>query len=383
MDNLRTNIKQHLNRLCLVPSRHVGSPGIAEAADYIGRTFCDYGYSHVGKESFPATGWRFGSMVFVDLDNGAYAVPGALPCFFSRSADVAGVPLWLTPAELQCLTPEMVRGKLCVVELFQGGSIRGRNGVAEDLDALGAAGAVFISPTLTHAANTKIQRSPLLRSLGAAVVEEPGAYYLARNRTHRFLLRIDADTFPCSAQNVVAIRPGSGTKRAVFGAHHDAAPLTQGACDNASGVACLLELARLLRDELPEWTFEFVSFDAEEYCIHETLPAGSEAYVRCHADRKWEFFMDFDCVGVHFGEDVLNVGRGELLPQFECIYPKRPFKNGGDERNFDRIGLPTIWFESLPMFKEFHTPMDTIETLDTDRIARCVAEAVEVVRRIC
>ena len=145
----------------------------------------------------------------------------------------------------------------------------------------------------------------------------------------------------------------------------------------------LLETARLLKDELPEWNFEFVAFDAEEYCITDSLPAGSEAFVKAHPERQWAFFMDFDCVGAHLSQELLYVGRGEQLPAFESFYPQHPIRNGGDERNFDRLGVSTLWFASCPRYQEFHTPLDTIETLDISRICRCTADAVEVVKQIC
>ena len=101
MENLRSNVEKHLHSVCLHPSRHVGSPGVKAAADYIEKTFREYGYSDVVQEKFDSTGWRFGHMIFVDLDNSSTAVPGALPCFFSRSADVEGVPLWLTEENIK------------------------------------------------------------------------------------------------------------------------------------------------------------------------------------------------------------------------------------------------------------------------------------------
>lgn len=382
MKNLFGNIERHLHRLCLVPSRHIGSPGAADAAAYIGNTFRSYGYLQTEQEPFPATGWRFGSMIFADLDAGSPDVPGVLPCFFSRSAEVTGTPLWLTERELEKITREQVEGRLCIVELLRGGlDVRGRNGVAEDLDALGAAAAVFIGGT--DSVNSKLQRSPDLKTLGTVSAGKSGSLYLARNRNHRYFLKIDADTFPCSGRNVVAVRPGTGPFRAVFGAHYDAAPLTQGACDNASGVACLLEAARLLREEVPEWTFEFVAFDAEEYCIHDNLPGGSEAYVNSHPEREWAFFADFDCVGTLLGEEAVCIGRSEKLPAFDTIYPVNPIRYAGDERNFDRLGIPSLWFTSFPRFQEFHTPADTIDTLDIGKISRCVSESVNATRQIC
>lgn len=382
MELLQKNIEKHLHNICLYPSRHVGSPGMEAAADYVEKVFRQYGYSHTVREPFASTGWRFTSMVFCDLDNGCAEVPGAVPCFFSRSADVTQVPLWIAKEELEDLKKINVQGRLCIVEFFSGPEdIKGRNEIAEELDDLGAAGAVFISdPTYhtTRGASTKIQRSPKLRSLGTVAVAEEGAYYLARNRHHRFRLFIDADTFPHTSHNIVAIREGTGTKRAVFGAHLDAAPLTRGANDDASGIACLLETARLLKDRFPEWTFEFAAFDAEEYCIEGILPGGSGAYVHDHRDRKWVFYMNFDSIGVYFGTEYVHVGRKELLPGFESIYPHRPFKNGGDDRSFDSVGVPTLWFCTDARFHDFHTPFDTLETLDTAKIAQCVNEGVRI-----
>ncbi len=386
MHQLTRALASRLEALCIHPSRHVGSPGVAAAADYIAAQFRAIGYTQVAQEPFDTTGWRFGGMQFLDLDAGASPVPGALPCFFSRSARVEGVPLWLDVDAIAHLTREQVAGRLCVVEFFSDASdIRGRNGVAEDLDRLGAAAAVFISDATYHttcAASTKIQRSPLLKTLGTAVVAEEGAYYLARNRHHRFHLAIDADTFPHTSHNVVATRLGTGPCRAVFGAHHDAAPIGPAACDNASGVAALLELARLLKDECPEWTFDFASFDAEEYCAHGGYATGSEAFVNAHPDRKWRFFLNFDSIGMYFGQDVVHVGRPELLPAFDTPYGILPIKRGGDDKNFDRIGIPTLWFNTHSKFNDFHTPLDTIGTLDLDRIAAFVEDALSVTRQL-
>ena len=146
MSELAGKVLEHLHNICLFPTRHVGSREINIAADYIENTFRSYGYSNVAKEPFPTTGWRFDSMQFVDLDNCCTAVPGALPCFFSRRADVTDVPVWLTEKDLQELDKCEVKDKLCIVEFFSDAAdIRGRNGIAEDLDKKGAAAAVFIS----------------------------------------------------------------------------------------------------------------------------------------------------------------------------------------------------------------------------------------------
>ena len=281
----------------------------------------------------------------------------------------------------------MVKGRLCIVEFFSDSAdIRGRNGIAEELDRLGAVAAVFISDSdyhTTNAPSTKIQRSPLLQNLGTAVVSEAGAYYLANNRNHRFYLSIEADTFPHTSYNVVATRQGTGSRHAVFGAHYDGSPLQQAACDNASGTASLLELSRLLIKELPEWNLTFAAFGAEEYCKNSNLPTGSEAFTDAHRETSWSFFMNFDSVGMHFSHDVLHVGRQEKLPAFSSRFQLLPIKRGGDDRSFDRFEIPTLWFNSHAKFKDFHTPLDTISTLDIPRIATFVQDALLVTKQLC
>ena len=386
MKELAGLLEKHLQEICLVPSRHVGSPGLAAAADYIENSLKGMGYT-VDREPFETTGWRFGFMQLWDLDNACCEVPGALPCFFSQSCNVTGVPVWLNDEALKHLTSEMVKDKLCIVEFFsEAADIRGRNGVAEELDRLGAAGAIFISDASYHttcAASTKIQRSPDLKTLGTAVVSESGAYYLARNRHHRYKLLIDADTFPNTSYNVVAVRQGTGSKRAVIGAHYDAAPLGHAACDNASGVACVLELARIFKDKLPEWTLEFAFFDAEEYCKEGIMPTGSNSFVQAHKDRKWEFFMNFDSVGMAWSEDALHVGRKEDLPEFVSCYQILPMKNAGDDRSFDCAGVPTLWFNSHEKYRDFHTPLDSIATMDFNSMARFVEDGASVLEQLC
>ena len=56
MENLYKNIEKHLHSVCFHPSRHVGSPGVAAAADYIEKTFREYGYTDVKQELFDTTG---------------------------------------------------------------------------------------------------------------------------------------------------------------------------------------------------------------------------------------------------------------------------------------------------------------------------------------
>ncbi|CDN10242.1 putative aminopeptidase [Richelia intracellularis] len=60
----------------------------------------------------------------------------------------------------------------------------------------------------------------------------------------------------------------------LIGAHYDAVPGTPGADDNATGVAVLLELARIFATEPIKYPLRLVAFDMEEYGL-----LGSTDYV--------------------------------------------------------------------------------------------------------
>jgi Zn-dependent M28 family amino/carboxypeptidase len=67
-------------------------------------------------------------------------------------------------------------------------------------------------------------------------------------------------------ENIVAVKPGRDPDRprVLVGAHYDTVRGTPGADDNASGVAGMLEVARLLRDTPLDAAVELVAFNLEE-----------------------------------------------------------------------------------------------------------------------
>src|SRR5262249_1554427 len=84
-----------------------------------------------------------------------------------------------------------------------------------------------------------------------------------------------------AACNVEALIPGDGyqDESIVVGAHYDSALGSPGANDNATGVAGLLELARLLSAERPDIRVRLVAFANEEPPYFQTENMGSRWYV--------------------------------------------------------------------------------------------------------
>lgn len=90
-------------------------------------------------------------------------------------------------------------------------------------------------------------------------------------------------------RNVIATLKGTmePDKIIIIGAHYDSVIGTPGADDNASGVAGLLELARLMAKEKPFKTIKFIAFTNEEPPFFQTSWMGSMIYAK-DAKRKKE-----------------------------------------------------------------------------------------------
>ncbi len=111
---------------------------------------------------------------------------------------------------------------------------------------------------------------------------------------------------PGTSQNVIAELPGRDLQAGTLyvGGHHDTQANSVGADDNASGVAALLELARVLSTGPRQRTIRLVSFGAEEQ-----LSIGSASYVREHRREVMEegrFVLNFDSYASHLGWTVLD-----------------------------------------------------------------------------
>lgn len=117
-------------------------------------------------------------------------------------------------------------------------------------------------PALLNGAADFIERE--FRALGYAVESQP------------------YDCEGMTVRNLVVEKKGSKPDQSsiILGAHYDTVIGTPGADDNASGIAGLLELARLLKDQPLQHTVRFVAFPHEEPPYFYTSLMGSQQYVK-------------------------------------------------------------------------------------------------------
>jgi aminopeptidase N len=206
-------------------------------------------------------------------------------------------------------------------------------------------------------------------------------------------------------KNVIGIIPGKKSdleqENVVIGAHYDhlgmgsfgalkenKGKIHPGADDNASGVAVLIELARVLKERLnPDRDIVFVAFTGEE-----AGRLGSRHYVKNESPypaSKAIGMVNLDTVG-RLGANKLIVLGANSASEWGHIFRGAGFVTGveintvyedldaSDQKSFHDIGVPAVQLFSGPNL-DYHRPSDTIDKIDTDGLVKVASVAKEVV----
>jgi len=216
-----------------------------------------------------------------------------------------------------------------------------------------------------------------------------------------------------SYRNVIAQFGPDSAERIVVGAHYDSAGPLPGADDNASGVAGLIELARLLSRQPPPLRVELVAFTLEEPPYFRTTGMGSsvhaeslrQQYVRVRAMFSLEmigYFSDgpgsqhfpVGALGAFYpstGNFISVVGRlgdwslvrrtkaamrnAAPLAVYSINAPSIvPGVDFSDQLNYWNAGYSALMITDTAFFRNlnYHTVQDTAEKLDYKRMAMVV-----------
>lgn len=220
-----------------------------------------------------------------------------------------------------------------------------------------------------------------------------------------------------------AASPSPHNRVIVFGAHYDSAGTTPGANDNASGVAALLELARLTaRSPAGRAAVRFVAFVNEEPPYFMTDAMGSYVYAaRCAArGENVAAMLSLETIGYYTDEPgsqqypapfdrflprrgnflamvsnfrsaaVLRLvarafRRATMLPVIAAPAPESvPGVSWSDHAAFWQHGYPALMLTDTAPYRypHYHTTEDTPEKLDYERIARVVTGCSAVIRAL-
>lgn len=206
----------------------------------------------------------------------------------------------------------------------------------------------------------------------------------------------------------------------VVGAHYDSVLGSPGANDNASGVAALIELARLLAERPHERTVRLVAFVNEEPPLFQSELMGSRRYARRAAERGEEIvaMLCLETIGYYDAAPGSQIYPSPLLAPF---YPSRgdfiafvgnfasrsllrrslkAFRrhatvpseglvapawvtgvDWSDHWSFWQEGYPAIMVTDTALFRypHYHGAGDTPERVDYGQMARVVEGLKEVV----
>jgi hypothetical protein len=214
---------------------------------------------------------------------------------------------------------------------------------------------------------------------------------------------------PQQVRNIIGVVPGTNPalngQALVVSAHYDhlgfgwpdaragaKGQLHPGADDNASGVAVMLELARLMADTKPERSIIFAAFSGEEEGLQ-----GSRTYVKA-AQRRGARFplsghiadLNLDTVG-RLGDGKITVfgaGSARELPFMFMgagastgirVQTSAQDLGGSDDRAFIEAGVPAVQLYASTA-EDYHRPSDTADKIDVaglGKVAAILKEAVD------
>jgi hypothetical protein len=240
---------------------------------------------------------------------------------------------------------------------------------------------------------------------------------------------ISPQIFSVAGRNVRNIEieraPGSGAAATlVIGAHYDSYENAPGANDNGTGVAAVLELARLLKHWQPKQTrLRLVLFVNEEPPYYRTPDMGSWRYAKLLSERaeRVQGMISLETLGAYSDAPhsqrypqpfalvmpstanfIAFVGlpgshsllravmasfrRHTAFPSIGGLAPDAlvPGVGWSDHWSFRQFGFPAIMVTDTALFRypHYHQPSDTPDKVDYERLARVTKGLERVVREI-
>jgi len=284
-------------------------------------------------------------------------------------------------------------------------------------------------PELEVRSNLQRHVSQLAGSIGERNLRRYEALLVARDYISAQLAaggyRVNRQTYQSVGRSVdnveVEVRGSvSAHEIVIIGAHYDTVVGTPGANDNGSGVAAVLELARMFRATEPRRTLRFVFFVNEEPPYFQSEEMGSWQYARRSKDRgeNIKAMFSIETIGYYSDEPdsqqypstlaalypktanfigfVSNVGSAGLLRRaVERFRKSTPMPAEGaaapeaitgvgwsDQWSFWKHGYPGVMVTDTALYRypHYHASTDTPDKLDYDRTARVVTGLAAIVR---
>lgn len=227
----------------------------------------------------------------------------------------------------------------------------------------------------------------LARDIGVRVRatrgETRGARYVAE-KLRSFGYNVNIQKFEVdngTSRNVVAWWPESRRHGFVVGGHIDTVAGSPGANDNASGIAVVLELARLVAGKTPSKWVRFVAFGSEESGSNGTHHVGSQVYVNRLGERGRARLGGMTSVDMVADGRPLLVGNSGIADDVVARTLFRRIRDAGigvrnhtlcdcsDHGPFEHAGIPAS-FAYSGIEPNYHDESDTVVNMKPDDLLR-------------
>jgi len=344
--------------------RVAGTPSERQAAEYLAAQLRQFGYQ-VDLHSFRFPYFEARRVELHQLGAASRAVP-AMAFFYSAPTVPGGIEADVVHAGLGRISDYEGRQVTGAIALVARGSITFGEKVANAAARGAVAVIIFNSTPEGIMAGTLMQAS---RIPAVAISNEEGVRLIEATQQGRLRVRLLVDTVleTRPTVNVVATKQGAARPEeiVVVGAHYDSVPGSPGANDNASGVAVVLEAARVLAATPTPRTIQFVLFAAEELGLFGSVAFADERR------RGVVAMINIDMVG--WGSTLMagnSPGRDETMVNAAVevartlgILVNRFRHAGSDHASFERVGIPAV-FLHRGIDPHYHRPTDLPSIVD-------------------
>ena len=382
-------------------SRWPGSGDDRASCEYMVGKLEEYGLDNVHMEKFTHPGWIRGSSKLTITEPVQREIPCiALPMGCRGEVESELVFLGDGPVDTYEKRKDEIEGKVAMVTsrtpLGMTRSLH-RSEKYQRTILAGASGWIFMNHYPAYGPPTG-GISPIIPAVGVSY--EDGSYMtrlLRRKGRVEVRIEIDCENIDVDTWNVVAELPGTGCddETVVYGAHYEGHDIAVGALDDATGAACVMEVARILSKERKHLKrpMKFLLFGSEEIGLF-----GSRAWVEQHPEEleRIRFMLNFDAAG-RAGRQGFNIhGWPKLEPFFhgiaDAIGVEIPiWQRAGpysDHWPFFLKGIPTAGMGDPEEARRRggrgygHTMYDTVDKADLRAQRECVANSTLAAIRI-
>jgi len=378
-----------------IGSRFPGTESESKAQGYIIEKLKAYGYAEARSEEFKYNGWRRGNVTLETVEPVGRSFQ-AISLPLSPGGEIEGEVLNLgtgSPEEFEAVEKGIIGGKIIMCSSAtspSGQRIHRRTKYGYAVEK-GAIGFIFMNHNPGQLPPTGSLRPAYkmggeIPGIGISLETGELMLRLAKNRPLKARILDESIGLPGSvSSNIVAELPGSSKQDEwiLVGGHYDGHDIAQGAMDNLSGVAVLMEMARALKGckGLFKRSIRFICFGCEELGV-----TGATCYIEKHQHemKRVAIMINLELGGLAYREGNRHAAftiyqppeLEGMLKDFseEILYPMSVSKDISAESDhwpFYMRGVPTIYMHAEPSPALLvvgrgwgHTAADTMDKVD-------------------